>query len=96
MPLSMTMLRGPRRVKTLPVVLSRGEIKKILEATENRKNRLILMTLYSAVLRVSGATHLKVTDIDSSRIQIRVVQDRGNKDRYTLLSKPHLERLREY
>lgn len=96
MPLSLTTLRGPRRIKTLPVVLSREEVKRIIEATEIRKNRLILMTIYSAGLRVGEATHLKVTDIDSKRMQIRVVQGKGKKDRYTLLSEPLLERLRDY
>ena len=96
MPLSLTKLRGPRRTKTLPVVFSREEVKKLLEATETRRNRLILMTMYSAGLRIGEATHLKVTDIDSKRMQIRVTQGKGKKDRYTLLSGSLLNRLRDY
>lgn len=96
MPLSLAKLRGPRRMKTLPVVFSREEVKKLLEATETRRNRLILMTMYSAGLRLGEATHLKVTDIDSKRMQIRVTQGKGKKDRYTLLSESLLNRLRDY
>jgi integrase/recombinase XerD len=96
MPLSLTKLRGPKRVRSLPIVLSREEVKKILDSAENPKHRLILMTTYSAGLRVSETAHLTINDIDSSRMQIRVVQGKGKKDRYTLLSAPLLDKLRDY
>jgi site-specific recombinase XerD len=86
----------PRKEKFLPEVLSEEEIAKIINATENLKYKAILMTIYSAGLRVSELTNLKIKDIDSSRMQIRVVQSKGKKDRYTLLGHKTLEILRKY
>jgi len=82
--------------KRLPVVLSRQEVEAIFLATRNLKHRAILMTIYSAGLRVSEAVHLKVLDIDSQRMVIRVEQSKGAKDRYTLLAQRALEVLRDY
>jgi integrase/recombinase XerD len=96
MPLTLGKLRGPRKSLKLPVVLSRDEVKAILDATENDKHRMILMVIYSGGLRVSEATHLRIQDIDSSRMLIRVEQGKGQKDRYTLLSTQVLFKLREY
>jgi integrase/recombinase XerD len=96
MPLTLGKLRGPRKTMKLPVVLSREEVKTIFDATENVKHRMILMVIYSGGLRVSEAAHLRVQDIDSSRMQIRVEQGKGKKDRYTLLSAQLLGKLREY
>jgi len=96
MPLELKTLKGPRHAHKLPVVLSGKEIKQIFAAVENTKHRLVLMTAYSAGLRLSEVTHLKVSDIDSSRMLIRVEQGKGKKDRYTLLSKLLLDRLRDY
>jgi len=96
MPLSLGKLRGPKKSLKLPVVLSREEVKAIFDATENAKHRMILMVIYAGGLRVSEASHLRVQDIDSSRMQIRVEQGKGKRDRYTLLSVPLLEKLREY
>ena len=86
----------PRREKTLPVVLSREEVQKILNAHTNIKHRALLMITYSAGLRVSEVRHLKITDIDSSRMLVRVEQGKGNKDRYSVLSPKALELLRIY
>jgi len=96
MPLTLGKLRGPRKTMKLPVVLSREEVKALFDATENDKHRMILMVIYSGGLRVSEASHLRVQDIDSSRMLIRVEQGKGNKDRYTLLSAQLLEKLRKY
>lgn len=82
--------------RKLPVVLSQSEIKAIFDATDNLKHKAILMTIYSAGLRISEAAKLKVTDIDSKNMQIIVRQGKGKKDRYTLLSKVTLNILREY
>jgi integrase/recombinase XerD len=82
--------------KKLPVVLSQQEIQAIILATRNLKHRALLMTIYSAGLRLSEVVHLKVSDIDSQRMTIRVQQGKGQKDRYTLLSQRLLEVLREY
>ncbi len=86
----------PRREKTLPTVLSEEEIIQILLSVENIKHKAILMTIYSAGLRISEAIHLKIKDIDSKRMQIRVEQGKGKKDRYTLLSVKTLKILRKY
>jgi len=82
--------------KRLPVVLSVQEIQAIFSATRNLKHRALLMTIYSAGLRVSEVVHLKVADLDSQRMTIRVQQGKGQKDRYTLLAQRTLEVLREY
>jgi len=91
-------LKFPSRKKPriLPEVLSKGEVQKIITATENIKNRVILMTAYSAGLRVSEVSKLKINHIDSENMVIRVEQGKGMKDRYSLLSKKLLEELRTY
>jgi site-specific recombinase XerD len=71
-------------------------VEALWGAIKNLKHRAILMTIYSAGLRISEALHLKLTDIDSQRMMIRVAHGKGNKDRYTLLGKRNLEILREY
>lgn len=82
--------------RRLPVVLSQQEVKAVFDATEDIKYKAILMTIYSAGLRVSEACNLKAADIDSKNMQIFIRQGKGKKDRYTLLSKANLEILREY
>ncbi|WP_341462423.1 tyrosine-type recombinase/integrase [Clostridium tyrobutyricum] len=82
--------------RRLPVVLSPEEVKDIFDATRNIKYKTILMTIYSAGLRVSEVCNLKVTDIDSKNMQIFIKQGKGKKDRYSLLSKSNLQILREY
>jgi site-specific recombinase XerD len=82
--------------KKLPRVLTRQEVEAIFSATKNLKHRAILMTIYSGGLRVSEATRLRVSDIDSGRMMIRVSEGKGLKDRYTLLGERNLEILRRY
>jgi site-specific recombinase XerD len=82
--------------KKLPVVLSQQEVQVLFSAVRNLKHRAILMTIYSAGLRLNEAIHLKVSDIDSQRMMIRVEQGKGDKDRYTLLASRTLDILREY
>jgi site-specific recombinase XerD len=82
--------------RKLPGVLSREEVESILSATKNLKHRAILMTIYSAGLRIGEVTRLKVSDIDSGRMMIRVNEGKGLKDRYTLLGERNLEMLRRY
>lgn len=90
------MIDRPRKEMFLPEVLSQEEVVKILNATENQKHKAILMTIYSAGLRISEAINLRIKDIDSGRMQIRVEQGKGKKDRYTLLSEKTLDTLRKY
>lgn len=68
-----------KRSKKLLVVLSREEVKRIFEVTSNIKYRAIFMTIYGAGFRVSEAAMLKVTDIDSARMQIKVREGKGRK-----------------
>ncbi len=91
-------LSMPARKKEskLPEVLSSEELEFLFSCTETLKERALLMTTYAAGLRVSEVTSLKVKDINSKRMLIRVEQGKGNKDRYTILSKRLLEELRKY
>lgn len=86
----------PKTEKRLPVILSKAEVEAILTAVDNLKYRTILTTIYSGGLRISEGCSLRVSDIDSGRMQIRIEQGKGNKDRYTLLGQRNLELLREY
>lgn len=86
----------PRIEKTLPIVLSTDEIKKLIGCIINLKHKAIIMTIYSAGLRISEAINLKIKDIDPKRMQIRVEQGKGKKDRYTLLAQKTLQVLRQY
>ena len=86
----------PKRPFRLPVILSSEEVMHFLDSIVNLKQRAILMTAYAAGLRLSEATHLKVTDIDSQRMMLRVDQGKGRKDRYVMLSPRILEELRAY
>ena len=85
--------REPRR---LPVVLSADEVVRFLEAVPSLKSRTALTTACAAGLRVSEVVALKVADIDSGRMLIRVEQGKGGKDRYVMLSAQLLAILRTY
>lgn len=87
----------PRKTEQrLPQILSVQELKRLFATTGNLKHRALLMTVYAAGLRVGEAVRLKVTDIDSDRMTIRIKQGKGNKDRYTTLSPCLLKELRGY
>ena len=86
----------PKKPFKLPVVLSPNEVLHFLGCIHSLKHRTILTTAYAAGLRVSEATHLKVDDIDSKRMVLRVDQGKGNKDRYVMLSPRLLDDLRAY
>lgn len=89
-------IERPRKEHKLPKVLSKEEVLAIIEHTNNIKHRCIVSLLYSAGLRRSELLNLKLTDIDSKRMLIRVEGAKGNKDRYTLLSESVLKDLRVY
>ncbi len=82
--------------KRLPQILARDEVKAFLNSVNNLKHKTILLTIYSGGLRVSEASRLRITDIDSKRMLIRVNQGKGKKDRYTILSNINLKYLRIY
>lgn len=85
-----------KKVTRLPEILSSEQLERLFAAPRNPKHRVLLMTAYSGGLRVSELVHLKVADIHSDRMMIRVEQGKGRKDRYTLLSKRLLSELRSY
>jgi integrase/recombinase XerD len=89
-------LPTPRQPQRLPQILSPEEVARLLASSANLKHRTMLMMAYGAGLRVSELCHLRVGDIDSSRMTIRVEQGKGAKDRYTLLSPRLLKQLRSY
>jgi site-specific recombinase XerD len=89
-------LPTPRKPQTLPVVLSQEEVTHFLESVHTLKQRTILTVCYAAGLRIAEVTHLKITDIDSQRMVIRVDQGKGRKDRYVMLSPALLALLRTY
>lgn len=87
---------APRPERRLPVVLSVDEVRRLFAAILSFKHRMILMTAYSAGLRIAETVNLKVTDVDSERMVIRVCQGKRKKDRYTILSPVLLSMLRHY
>jgi site-specific recombinase XerD len=89
----LALVRQPRK---LPLVLSLEEVTRLLEAAPGPKYRAALGTAYGAGLRVSEIVSLKVTDIDSTRMLIRVEQGKGRKDRHAMLSPQLLELLRTW
>ena len=87
----------PVRVpQTLPVVLSQDEVARLLAAVTNLKHHTALSLAYGTGLRASEVIGLKVTDVDSQRMTLRVEQGKGRKDRYAMLSPLLLERLRNW
>ena len=86
----------PKRPRQLPVILSPKEVEQVIDSAENLMRRAMVMTLYSTGVRCSELCHLKVPDIDSERMVIRVHKGKGGRDRDVLLSPKLLETLREY
>ncbi len=89
-------IERPRKKTKLPQVLSKAEALKVIEHTNNIKHRCIVGLLYSAGIRRGELLRLKITDIDSDRMLVRVEDGKGGKNRYTLLSATLLRYLREY
>jgi integrase/recombinase XerD len=85
-----------KRPKKLPVVLGPEEVQRLLPCIQPLKPRVVLTTIYAAGLRLDEAIHLQATDIDSSRMLLRVAQGKGAKERLVPLSPRLLEELRVY
>jgi len=89
----MSRVRQPQK---LPQVLSVDEVARLLAGSSNPKHRAALAVAYGAGLRASEVVHLKVADIDSERMIVRVNQGKGRRDRYAMLSPSLLELLRAW
>ena len=89
-------IKHPRAKSKLPVVLDLSEVESLFSVTRNLKHKAMLMITYSSGLRVSETASLKLTDIDSKRMTVRISQGKGGKDRYSILSQTALEHLRQY
>jgi len=89
-------VKRPKKDKKLPVILSKEEVKRILDVTTNIKHKAILMLMYSGGMRVGEIVRLKLEDIDPERSLIHIKGSKGRKDRYTILSKSVLVVLRKY
>jgi len=95
-PAAMAKVVLPRRGQRLPGLLSTGEIRALVSATDNLKHRSLLCTCYGCGLRVSELVALRVKDIDGERRVLRVEQGKGGKDRDVALSEATLSQLRRY
>ncbi len=90
----MAKIRPVRVPRTLPVILSREEVSRLIIAAGNLKHQTALALAYATGLRASEVVALKVADIDSKRMTLRVEQGKGQKDSYAMLAPVLLERLR--
>lgn len=86
----------PRAQKRLPSIFTEQEVTQIIQAVSNLKHKCILMTIYSAGLRLGEVINLRISDIQSKENCIFIRNAKGNKDRYTILSPKLLLLLRQY
>ena len=89
-------LPTPKVAKTLPLVLAKEEVSDVLQAIPNFKHRVVIMFMYSTGTRVSECVNVKLTDIDSKRMQVNICEGKGYKQRYVPLSPLLLKTLRKY
>jgi integrase/recombinase XerD len=92
----MAKMQPVRVPHTLPVVLSREEVARLIAAAGTLKHQTALSVAYGAGLRASEVASLRVGDIDSERMTLRIQEGKGGKDRYAMLSPVLLERLRSW
>jgi site-specific recombinase XerD len=92
----MAKMQPVRVPRTLPVVVSREEAARLIAAVRNLKHQIALSIAYGAGLRASEVVGLKISDVDSQRMTLRIQQGKGRKDRYAMLSPLMLERLRTW
>lgn len=95
-PWHVEMIPFGKRPKKLPLVLGQDDAAQLIQCTKNLKHRTALLTLFAAGLRLSEATHLKVEDVDSQRMQLRVLHGKGAKQRLVPMSPRLLAALRNY
>jgi site-specific recombinase XerD len=95
-PWSVAMIPFGRRPKTVPVVLGSEEVVELLAAVQPLRQRIVLATLYAAGLRLEEGLHLKIEDIDSHRMLLRVTHGKGARQRVVPLSPRLLQELRDY
>ncbi|MHC1604800.1 MAG: site-specific tyrosine recombinase/integron integrase [Candidatus Methanofastidiosia archaeon] len=86
----------PKREKNLPTVLSKEEVKRIIDSTNNTKHKLVLKCLYGMGLRVSEIVNLKVSDLDFDRNVVKISFAKGNKQRYVMMPKELKSDLRNF
>lgn len=86
----------PRPANKLPPVMLPEEIMQVIDSVQNLKHRTILMLLYSTGMRISEIANCRIADIDSGNMRIKIVQGKGCKDRYTIMSQQVLLELRAY
>ena len=86
----------PRPANKIPAVMLPEEIMKLIDGVQNLKHRTILMLLYSTGMRISEIANCRIADIDSKNMRIKIVQGKGCKDRFTILSEQVLLELRAY
>jgi site-specific recombinase XerD len=85
-------IKCPRSKRKLPVVLDLSEVEALFAVTKNLKHKSILMITYSSGLMVTETARLKLTDIDSKRMTVKVSDGgKGGKDRYSILSQTTFE-----
>ncbi len=89
-------LHRPKKEHKLPDVLSKEEIFAIIDCTQNIKHKCILSLIYSSGLRRSEIINLRIEDVDSKRMMLKIKNAKGKKDRYSILSKNVLQLLRSY
>ena len=89
-------LKAPKMEKKLPTVLTKEEVKKMLNAAENPKHRLLIEFMYYSGLRVSEGVSLKIDDLDLSEKMGKIKHGKGNKERYIILSDNLISHLTDY
>lgn len=85
-----------RKTRKFPDILTQAEVQNLFDACDNLRDKAILMTVYGAGLRVSEVANLKVSDIQSEKMQLLIRNGKGGKDRYALMSEANLTVLRDY
>lgn len=89
-------IKRPRRVQYMPDIVSKAQVDELIAVTPNYKHKAIIAVLYSTGMRLEELINLKIANVDSKRMIIRIVNGKGNKSRDTILAERTLELLRKY